>query len=126
MKNYTIIEWPKIQDLMDLEGFEENAYLINDEKGIENFGSSAYFVNTSWLKELHLYNIDDEYIKLLKDEIEAWKGYAIEIVENQGIQWENDFLKYDYSPPIDNEAAFADFEYFNGGFNALTNLLNKI
>jgi stage V sporulation protein AE len=32
-----------------LEGFKENSYLINDEKGIEEFGSSAYFVNTKWL-----------------------------------------------------------------------------
>lgn len=35
---------------MELEGFEENSYLINDEKGIEKLGSSAYFVNTEWLK----------------------------------------------------------------------------
>ena len=46
---YIIIQWPEIQSLMDLEGFRENSYLINDEKGIEEFGSSAYFVNIKWL-----------------------------------------------------------------------------
>ena len=46
---YIIIQWPEIQYFMELEGFKENSYLINDDKGIEKFGSSAYFVNTKWL-----------------------------------------------------------------------------
>ena len=46
---YTVIQWPEIQYYMELEGFSENSYLINDEKGIEEFGSSAYFINTKWL-----------------------------------------------------------------------------
>lgn len=46
---YVIIQWPEIQYFMELEGFKENSYLINDEKGIEEFGSSSYFVNTKWL-----------------------------------------------------------------------------
>jgi hypothetical protein len=46
---YEIIVWPEIQELMELDGFEDNSYLINDEKGLEEFGSSAYFVNTKWL-----------------------------------------------------------------------------
>lgn len=45
---YEVICWPDIQDYMNKEGFEDNAYLINDEKGMELFGSSAYFVNTEW------------------------------------------------------------------------------
>lgn len=48
---YEVVCWPEIQDLMELDGFEENAYLVNDEKGIEDFGSSAYFVDVEWLKE---------------------------------------------------------------------------
>ena len=43
---YIIIQWPEIQYFMELKGFRENFYLINDEKEIEEFGSSAYFVNT--------------------------------------------------------------------------------
>ena len=34
------------------EGFEENSYLVNDEQGIEDFGSSAYFVDEEWLESL--------------------------------------------------------------------------
>lgn len=46
---YVIIQWPEIQELMTIEGFEENSYLINDTKGIEDYGSSAYFVDYYWL-----------------------------------------------------------------------------
>lgn len=53
-EKWTVVQWPEIQNLMDLEGFEDNAYLINDEKGLNNFGSSAYFVNENWLKTLNL------------------------------------------------------------------------
>lgn len=34
---------------MEIEGFRDNSYLINDEKGLEEYGSSAYFVNTKLL-----------------------------------------------------------------------------
>ena len=46
---YTVVTWPEIQMLMEVEGFRDNSYLINDEKGLEDFGSSAYFVNIEWL-----------------------------------------------------------------------------
>lgn len=44
---FVVIMWPEIQHFM-IEGFEENAELINDEKGLDDFGSSAYFVNVQW------------------------------------------------------------------------------
>ena len=44
--------FPEVQHLMDIEGFYDNAYLINDEQGIEDFGSSAYFVDEDWLDEI--------------------------------------------------------------------------
>lgn len=49
MALYEIIQWPEIQELMDIEGFRENSYLVNDEQGINEYGSSAYFVNKTWL-----------------------------------------------------------------------------
>lgn len=52
MEKYVIVTWPASQELMEQEGFRENSYLINDEKGIEDFGSSAYFVKESWLNSL--------------------------------------------------------------------------
>lgn len=47
---YEVVCWPEIQFLFGEEGFEQNSYLINDEKGIDDFGSSAYFVNSDWLR----------------------------------------------------------------------------
>jgi hypothetical protein len=49
---YAVVTWPESQALMELEGFEENSYLVNDEKGMEDFGSSAYFVDEDWLNSL--------------------------------------------------------------------------
>ena len=37
--------------LIELDGFEENSYLVNDDRGLLEFGSSAYFVNRKWLEE---------------------------------------------------------------------------
>lgn len=50
---YEVVMWPECQDLMDKEGWEDNSYLINDDKGLDKFGSSAYFVNKSWLDEVN-------------------------------------------------------------------------
>lgn len=51
MDNYVIVDWPDIQDLMELEGFEENAALIepNDSMGI---GSCTYLISKEWLESL--------------------------------------------------------------------------
>ena len=48
MEDYEIVGWPDIQDIMDKEGFEDNATLItpNDSMGI---GSSTYLVDKGWL-----------------------------------------------------------------------------
>lgn len=51
MDKYIVITWPEIQEFMEIEGFRDNSYLINDEKGLEEFGSSAYFVNYNWYKQ---------------------------------------------------------------------------
>lgn len=48
MKEFIVVAWPDSQDLMGLDGFRENSYLVNDDKGFEEFGSSAYFVNKEW------------------------------------------------------------------------------
>ena len=46
---FEIVLWPEVQELMDREGWEDNSYLANDDKAIDDFGSSAYFVRKSWL-----------------------------------------------------------------------------
>lgn len=48
---YIVVEWPEIQYLM-VDGFDDNAVLINDEKGLEDFGSSAYFVKAEWARSV--------------------------------------------------------------------------
>ena len=50
-EKYEVVTWPSVQNYMDIEGFEDNSYLINDVKGMTKFGSSAYFVNSEWLKK---------------------------------------------------------------------------
>lgn len=50
---YVVVTWPDSQDLMEVEGFEDNSYLINDEMGIRDFGPSAYFVDVKWLNNLN-------------------------------------------------------------------------
>lgn len=51
MDKYIVIQWPEIQEFMEIEDFRENSYLINDEKGLEDFDSSAYFVKYDWYKK---------------------------------------------------------------------------
>ena len=50
--DFVVIQWPEIQDLMDKEGFDTNASLANDEWCLEEYGSSAYFVNKQWLSKV--------------------------------------------------------------------------
>ena len=47
---YLPVEWPYVQDLFEIPGFRENSYLINDDKGYEDFGDSAYFVSLEFLQ----------------------------------------------------------------------------
>lgn len=59
MDEFIVVTWcDNIQFFMEQKGFEENAYLINDEKGLDDFGSSAYFIRKSWyLEQKEMYNI---------------------------------------------------------------------
>ena len=51
-ETFEVVCWPESQMLMEVDGFEENSYLVNDDKGLLEFGSSAYFVNRKWLEEI--------------------------------------------------------------------------
>lgn len=50
--DFVIISWPVVQELMDIEGFDTNASLANDEWALAKYGSQAYFVNKQWLNSL--------------------------------------------------------------------------
>ncbi len=51
-ETFEVVCWPESQVLMELDGFVENSNLVNDDKGLLEFGSSAYFVNRKWLEEI--------------------------------------------------------------------------
>ena len=46
-----IMTWPESQDLMEMPDWEKNTWLINDEEGLDLFGSSAYIYNKDWYEE---------------------------------------------------------------------------
>lgn len=48
-----VVTWPECQDLMCYEGFDENSELINSEKGLDLYGSSAYYVDEDWLNDVN-------------------------------------------------------------------------
>ena len=50
-EGFEIIGWPDIQAYMDIEGFEENSALINQNDNI-GIGSSTYLISRDWLKSL--------------------------------------------------------------------------
>ena len=52
MREFVIIQWPEIQNLMDKPGFENNCCLINSDPFLEEYGSSAYFVDKEWLSKI--------------------------------------------------------------------------
>lgn len=49
---FEIIDWPDIQYYMELEGFEENATLI-EPHGALGIDSSTYLVSKEWLESLN-------------------------------------------------------------------------
>lgn len=51
MKEYIVLLCDEAQSLQDKEGFDSNAYLIEDEKGLKDFGSGAYFVDKEWYEK---------------------------------------------------------------------------
>lgn len=48
MANYEVVCWPESQNLMGKKGFFENCSLINSERGLDVYGSSAYLVKSEW------------------------------------------------------------------------------
>lgn len=49
---YVIVEWPYTQLLMEHADFCDHACLINDESWLDQYGSSSYFIEEDWLKQI--------------------------------------------------------------------------
>ena len=47
-----VIGWPEVERLTGMKGFAENSYIVNDNRGMEEFGNNAYFVSEKWLKKV--------------------------------------------------------------------------
>ena len=56
MEKYVVVRWPESQELMDEKGFESHSYPINDDQGLEDFGSQAYFVDELWYDRVNRLN----------------------------------------------------------------------
>lgn len=48
MKEYIVLEFPNSQEVLEHPEAENHCHLINDEKGLELYGSGAYFVDKKW------------------------------------------------------------------------------
>ena len=86
-RKFTVVEWPYSQNLFEMEGFEDNCQLINCEKGLEDFGSSAYFVDTEFLS--YKGGIDDSSTYTLVDFPECQKYEELEGFEENSY-WAED------------------------------------
>lgn len=70
MAKVDIVAWPESQTLYGYEGAEENCVLINSEKGIEEYGFSAYIVDRDWYTKVKNGEVpysDDNYDKVDED-----------------------------------------------------------
>ena len=50
---FVVVMWPDVQEYQDMEGFDTNSVLINDELLLGEYGGNAYLVRCYWLYEIH-------------------------------------------------------------------------
>lgn len=120
---YTIVTFPDVQELMEIEGFDENSHLINDDPLLSKVGSSAYFVNSKWLDDVNKYvvyilkerNGEYEYIHSLTSQVTGTKSDVIKHGEHLAETFYENLSWVDY-----------DLYYFNGGEVAVRYYSHKI
>lgn len=44
LRGFSVIQWPEVQSYMDKPGFSHVARLVNDDEGLDLYGSSAYVI----------------------------------------------------------------------------------
>ena len=49
---YIVVTFPESHELVCERDFDKNSYYINDDDGIKDFGTSAYFVKEKWYKKI--------------------------------------------------------------------------
>ena len=48
---FTVVTWPESQELLEIEGFEENSILINDGPLYDQYGDATYLVAVDFLMQ---------------------------------------------------------------------------
>lgn len=77
-----IICWPESQELMEFEGFRDNCSLINGERGLDTYGSSAYLVDKNWYDERkNTPIVEDDENEEYNDDCELQIAYDWELIE---------------------------------------------
>lgn len=77
-----IICWPESQELMELDGFRDNCSLINGERGLNTYGSSAYLVDKNWYDERkNTPIVEDDENEECNDDCELQIAYDWELIE---------------------------------------------
>lgn len=76
-EEYIAMSFPEVQNLFEKEGFDDNTYLINDEKGIKDFGPCAYFVKKEWLNKVNNYVENNAIILKNQEQSLLWTLYSI-------------------------------------------------
>ena len=57
-----VVTWPESQILFDCEDYQKHCKLINGDKGLDCYGSSAYVVDKDWWdKRTDSINDNEEY-----------------------------------------------------------------
>lgn len=67
---FIVVTWPEVQELFELEGWQENSLLINDMSIYSQYGSSSYMVRESWLRKQEGAPSIEETISNLKSVIQ--------------------------------------------------------
>lgn len=78
-----VVTWPESQNLMSLNGFRKNSALINSDKGLDIYGSSAYRVDPKWLKKAQngeLSEVDDDI--MATDEINVDYSFPFDDIDD--------------------------------------------
>jgi hypothetical protein len=89
-RKYVLIQWPESQLLMDYEWFNTECYLANNERTLEDIGSSAYFVPEDRIEELTM-------------QIDRW-NFEIGPVETRKLEkWKKKQMKKDPFMPTAGE-----------------------
>ena len=86
-KQFVIVTWPQVSELMKLEGFNKNSHIVNDEF-LELGVVEAYFVYEPWLLQNTKKKFDWKKgvhtdVITISDDLELWVKFGYTPEENE-------------------------------------------